>query len=81
MKNWSVELTAGGKSLAEVKMQSAIFQGDALSQSLFIIAMMSLNHIHRKCIGGYKLDNLQENINHLITYMEDIILFAKNEKG
>ena len=33
------------KTLAEVKIQRGIFQGDVLSPSLFIIAMMSLNHI------------------------------------
>ena len=41
--------------------------------------MMTLNHILRKCIGGYKLIELQEKNNHLI-YMNDIKLFAKNEK-
>ena len=31
MKNWRVELTAGGKSSAETKIQRRIFQRDALS--------------------------------------------------
>ena len=31
MKTWRVELTAGGKNLAETKIQRGIFQGDALS--------------------------------------------------
>ena len=31
MKTWRVELTAGEKSLAEIKIQRGIFQGDALS--------------------------------------------------
>ena len=73
MKNWRVELTAGGKSLAETKIQRGIFQGDALSPLLFIIAMMPLNHILRKCSWS------QEKVNHLM-YMDDIKLFAKNEK-
>ena len=55
MKNWRVELTAGGKSLAETKIQRGIFQGDALSPLQFIIAMIPQNHILRKCIAGYKL--------------------------
>ena len=55
MKNWRVELTAGGKNFAEVKIQKGIFQGDALSSLLFVITIMSLNHILRKCSGGYKL--------------------------
>ena len=55
MKTWRVELTAGGRSLAEIKIQIYIFQGDALSPLLLIIAMMPLNHILRKCTAGYKL--------------------------
>ena len=55
MKTWRVDLTAGEKSLAETKVQRDIFQGDALSPLLFIIAMMQLNRILRKCIAGYKL--------------------------
>ena len=79
MKTWRVELTAGGRSLAETKIQKSIFQGDALSPLLFIIAMMPFNHILRKYTTGYKLSRSQEKINHLM-YMDDIKLFAKNEK-
>ena len=53
-----VELTEREKSLAEVTIQRGIFQGDALSPLLFVIAMMSLNHILRKCTAGYKLSKL-----------------------
>ena len=49
MENLRVELTAGGKSLAEVNIQRWIFQGDALSPLLFVIAIMFLSHILRKC--------------------------------
>ena len=38
MKTWRVELTAGGRILAESKIQRGIFQGDALSSLLFVIA-------------------------------------------
>ena len=78
MKTWRVELTAGGRSLAEAKIQRGIFQRDALSPLLFIIAMMPLNHILRKCTAGYKLSRSQETVNHLM-YTDDIKLFAKNE--
>ena len=70
MKTWRGELTAGGRSIAETKIQRGIFQGGALSPLLFIIAMIPLNHILRKCAAGY---------NHLM-YMDDIKLFAKNER-
>ena len=56
MKTWRVELTAGGRNLAETKIQRDIFQGDALSPLLFIIVMMPLNHVLRKCTAGYKVD-------------------------
>ena len=77
MKNWRVELTAGGKNLAETKIQRGIFQEDAIS--LFIIAMIPLNHILRKCTAGYTLSSSQEKIN-LLMYMDDIKLFAKKKK-
>ena len=55
MKTRRVELTAGRRSLAEAKIQRDIFQEDALSPLLFIIAMVPLNHILRKCAAEYKL--------------------------
>ena len=71
MKNWRVELIAGGKSWAETKIQRGIFQGDALSPRLFIIAMMPLNHTHRKCTTGYKLSRSQK------MYMDDKTICKK----
>ena len=65
--------------LAEAKVQRGIFHGDALSRLLFIISMILLYHILKKCTAGYKLSKLQEKINHL-RYMDDIKLFSKNEK-
>ena len=78
VKTWRVELTAEGRSLVEANIQRGIFQGDALSPLLFIIAMMSLKHVPRKCTAGYKLRS-QEKINHLM-YIDDVKLFAKIEK-
>ena len=79
MQTWRVELTAGGQSLAKVKIERGIFKRDALSPLLFVIAMMPLNFILRKCTAGYKLSKSQEKINHLM-YMDDIKLFGKNKK-
>ena len=77
IKTLRVELTAGGR-IAEAKIQRGIFQGYALSPLQFIIAMMPLNHMLRKCTAGYKFSTSQEKVTHLM-YMDDIRLFAKNE--
>ena len=47
---------------------------------LFIIAIIPLNHILRKCAAGYKFSWSQEKINHLM-YMDDIKLFSKMKKN
>ena len=60
MKNWRVELTAGRKSFAEVKIKGGILLGDTLSPLLFLRAIMSFNHIVRKCTGGYQFHKSQE---------------------
>ena len=73
-------MTAGRKTFAEEKIQRSIFQGDALSPELFVIAMMPLNHILTKCIKGYKCSHSQERKkNDHLMYMDDIKLLAKNE--
>ena len=65
------------KSLAEAKIQRCVFQGVSLSPLLFVIVMMLLTHILRKCTAEYKFSKSQEK--HL-RYMDDIKLFAKYEK-
>ena len=45
MKNWKVELAAGGKTLKEMKVHRGNFLEDALSLLLFVIAMMLLNDV------------------------------------
>ena len=54
MKTWRVEWTAGGRSLAEAKIQRGIFQGDALSLLLFIIGRMSLKPHTQKMLRQIK---------------------------
>ena len=53
-------LIAGGKRLAEVKIQRGIFQKEALSPLICIIAMITSIHIHRKYTGSCKLNKSQE---------------------
>ena len=79
MKTLKVELAAKARNLAEAKIQSGIFQGNALSLLLFIISMIPLNHILRKCTAGYRLSRYDEKINHL-KYTNEIKLLSKIEK-
>ena len=54
LKSWKVDMIAGGKTLAKVKIQRGNFHGDVLST---LIAMIPLNHILRKCMGDNKFTN------------------------
>ena len=56
-----MELIAGGKTLAEVKIQRGIFHGDARSTLLFETAWMPQNHILRKCTRRYKFEKIKTN--------------------
>ena len=55
MKNWRVELTAGGKSLIDSRRKKVPEKDIPL---IFGTAMKLLSHIFRKCTGGYKLHKL-----------------------
>ena len=79
MKKWRVGSSEGRKSLAEVKIQRDMFNGNTLSTLVFVIAMKPLNHIFSICTRGNKLHKSQKKINHLM-YMDDSKLFDKNEK-
>ena len=48
------------KILTVEKIQRGIFQGDALSPLLYVIAMMLLRHLLRKYTEGYQLHKSQE---------------------
>ena len=74
-----MELIVEGQTLVEMKIQRGIFQGDAFSLLLFLIAVMQLNQILRKFTGNYKFTKPPESSNHIM-YMDDIKLFAKSEK-
>ena len=59
-------MSAGGKILAEVKIQRDIFLGDELSPLLFIIVMTPLSYILRKFTWSYKFTISQETINYFM---------------
>ena len=56
----SVELTAGGRNLAESKIQSGVFQGHALSPLLFVIVMTPFNHILKNTLADTNLINCKK---------------------
>ena len=62
VKNWRVELTAGGKTLAEVKIQRDIFLGNDLLPLLFVIAMIPVKQLLRKCTGRYTFTKWQKRL-------------------
>ena len=74
-----MELTARGETLAEMKIQRGIFQGNAPSQLLCIIAMIPLNYLVRKCTEGYKFTKLKKKRSTNICTWTTSSLFAKNE--
>ena len=74
-----MELASGRQTLAEVKTQRGIFQGDSLSPLLIVITMVPLNYIFGKVQRVAKLTKSEEKIYHLM-YMSDIKVFSKKEK-
>ena len=79
MKSWRVELTRGFKTLREGLIKRKIFQGDALSPLLFVIALIPLTHILRTANPGYEF-RTGETINHLL-FRDDLKLYSKSEKA
>ena len=79
MKSWSVELTCGSETLGEVPIKRGIFQGDALSPLLFVIALTPLTHIPRTANPGYEF-RTGETISHQL-FMDDFKSYSKNKKG
>ena len=72
-----VELRAGGM---KVKIQRGVFHGGSHSTLLFVIVMIPVNEVFRKCtFRGNKSTKFQEKSYHL-KYMDDIKVLAKNEK-
>ena len=79
MGHWTTELTAGGTPLGKVNIRRGIFQGDTLSPLLFVIAMIPLTKMLRKCQQAYHLGDKATRDNHLL-FMDDLKLYGKNDK-
>ena len=77
MKNGKVELTAQGKTLAEVKILRDIFHVDSLSPLLFVRIFLPLNYALDKCIEDNIFIKSHTKINHII---DDLKIFVINIK-
>ena len=57
MPLWKVELTSNNQNFDNVAIKRGIFQGDSLSLLLFIIGLITLTLILRKCTEAYWFSN------------------------
>ena len=76
--SWRVELTCGAETLWEVPIQRGVFQEDALSWLLFVIALIPLTHILRTANPGYEF-RTGETINQLLL-INNHKLYSKNKR-
>ena len=79
MKQWILSLTSNGKELRDVKINRGIFQGDSLSQLLFVLCMIPMSLVLRKVKAGYEWGTREFSLNHLV-FMDDLKLYGMREK-
>ena len=76
IKNWKVELTLGGETLSEVKVNRGMSQGDSVSPILFVITLIPLSILLRDMKAGCMLGEVWGKINNLL-FMDVLELFGK----
>ena len=77
MRHWHTTIELNGASIANVKINRGIFQGDSLSPMLFVMSLIPLSWILNSQKNGYKIE--KHNINHLI-YMDDLKIYGSSNK-
>ena len=77
MKSWKVELTLGGETLSEVKVNRGVSQGDSVSPIFFVITLIPLSLLLRDMKAGYMLGEVRGKINNLL-FMDVLELFGKS---
>ena len=80
MMKWRTELMSGGEVLGKVRIRRGIFQGDALSPMLFIMAMIPISSILNRMKKGYELKKGNDKVSNLL-YMDDLKLYSKTEEA
>ena len=66
--------------LGEIDIKRVIFQGDSLSPSVFLLALIPSGLILTKAKAAYEFSESKEMANHLL-FMDDLKLCSHNEKG
>lgn len=79
MQHYRTTLIYNQEDVGEVKIRRGIFQGDALSPLMFVMALFPLTHLLQSTKKGYRFSNTDKYISHL-WYVDDLKLFAKNER-
>ena len=79
MEKWKVMLCSRNSELDEVEIKQGICQGDSLSPSVFVLALIPLSLILRKVEAAYEFPERKE-INHLL-FIDDLKLHSRSEKG
>ena len=78
MEKWNVMLCSGNSESGEVEIKRGIFQGESLSPSVFVLALIQLSLILRT--ATYEFSESKEKIDHLL-FMDDLKLYSQREKG
>ena len=73
-------LCSGNSELGEVEIKRGIFQGDSLSHSVCVLALIPLSLILREAEAAYEFSESKEKINHLLL-LNDLKLYSRSEKG
>ena len=72
-----MELTLGGETLSEVKVNRGVSQGDSVSPIFFVITLIPLSILLRGMKAGYMLGEVRGKINNLL-FMDVLELFGKS---
>lgn len=82
IKTWRTKMcliTKGATiTTSTITINRGIYQGDSLSPLLFCIALIPLTKRLKNTHTGYKVNNSNETINHLL-YMDDLKLIASSK--
>ena len=86
MDRWETSITLnhekGSIHIPNIKVKRGIFQGDAMSPLLFVMALNPLSNLINNLNRGYRMQARNRNspqISHLL-YMDDLKLYASNQQ-